>query len=72
LNARSFQRACATAPLIAIPVLTAVQADAEQDDWRHGLSVYGDLKYKPDFKHFDYGDLEKWSSLVRHPRFSHQ
>jgi microcin C transport system substrate-binding protein len=56
LNARSFQRACATALLIAIPVLTAVQADAEEDDWRHGLSVYGDLKYKPDFKHFDYVD----------------
>ena len=22
--------------------------------WRHGLSLFGDLKYKPDFKHFDY------------------
>jgi microcin C transport system substrate-binding protein len=39
-----------------MPVLTTVHADAEEDDWRHGLSVYGDLKYKPDFKHFDYVD----------------
>ncbi len=22
--------------------------------WRHGLSLFGDLKYGPDFKHFDY------------------
>lgn len=23
-------------------------------NWRHGLSLFGDLKYPPDFKHFDY------------------
>jgi len=41
--------------LFAIPVLTAVRADAgEENEWRQGLSLYGDLKYKPDFKHFDY------------------
>ena len=56
MNARFFQGVCAIALLIAIPVFTAVQAGAEEDDWRHGLSVYGDLKYKPDFKHFDYVD----------------
>src|SRR3954471_5442973 len=28
----------------------AVEADAET----HGLSVFGDLKYPPDFRHFDY------------------
>ena len=27
------------------------QAQAES---RHGLSVFGELKYAPDFKHFDY------------------
>jgi microcin C transport system substrate-binding protein len=37
-------------------MLTAAQADAKEDDWRHGLSVYGNLKYEPDFKHFDYVD----------------
>jgi microcin C transport system substrate-binding protein len=40
--------------LIAIPVVTAVQAGAAEKEWRHGLSLFGDLKYKPDFKHFDY------------------
>jgi microcin C transport system substrate-binding protein len=23
-------------------------------EWKHGLSLFGDLKYPPDFKHFDY------------------
>ena len=54
MNARFFQRACAAALLIAIPVVTAVQAGAAEKEWRHGLSLFGDLKYKPDFKHFDY------------------
>jgi microcin C transport system substrate-binding protein len=54
LNARFFRRACATALLIAIPVLTAVRAGAGENEWRHGISLYGDLKYKPGFKHFDY------------------
>jgi len=31
----------------------AAQAAAPRD-WRHGLSLFGDLKYKPDFKQFDY------------------
>lgn len=25
-------------------------------EWRHGMSIYGDLKYAPDFEHFDYAD----------------
>jgi microcin C transport system substrate-binding protein len=54
LNARFFLRAWATALLIAIPALTAVRAGAGENQWRHGISLYGDLKYKPDFKHFDY------------------
>src|SRR5437764_7332112 len=31
----------------------AVEAEAEA----HGLSVFGDLKYPPDFQHFDYVNL---------------
>jgi microcin C transport system substrate-binding protein len=54
LNARFFQRACAAALLIVIPVMTPFQATAAEKEWRHGLSLFGDLKYKPDFKHFDY------------------
>jgi microcin C transport system substrate-binding protein len=29
-------------------------AQAQEQAWRHGLSLYGDLKYPADFKHFDY------------------
>ncbi len=29
-------------------------AQAQQYDWRHGLSLFGDLKYSSDFKQFDY------------------
>jgi len=28
--------------------------EAAQDSERHGVSAFGDLKYPPDFKHFDY------------------
>jgi microcin C transport system substrate-binding protein len=27
---------------------------AEDKTWRHGLSLYGDLKYQPGFKQFEY------------------
>ena len=29
-------------------------AAAQEDPERHGISAFGDLKYPPDFKHFDY------------------
>ena len=29
-------------------------ARAEEEGWRHGLSLFGTLKYPPDFRHFDY------------------
>src|SRR5690242_14275787 len=30
------------------------QAAAGQPEWRHALSLFGDIKYPPGFKHFDY------------------
>ncbi len=30
------------------------QASAAEPDWRHGLSLFGDVKYRSDFKRFDY------------------
>jgi microcin C transport system substrate-binding protein len=33
-----------------------VQALAANPVWRHGLSLFGDLKYPPDFKQFDYAN----------------
>jgi microcin C transport system substrate-binding protein len=43
-----------------VPVLaTAAGAQGSQEanaerDWRHGLSLFGELKYPPGFKHYDY------------------
>ena len=34
----------------------ARNVEAAQDSERHGASAFGDLKYPPDFKHFDYVD----------------
>jgi microcin C transport system substrate-binding protein len=32
----------------------AAQVEAGEESERHGMSAFGDLKYLPDFKHFDY------------------
>jgi microcin C transport system substrate-binding protein len=39
------------APLV-LPAVAA--ADDRELEWRHGLSLFGQLKYPPDFRHFDY------------------
>ena len=42
---------------VGVPPLTrtaSAQTEAPGDAWRHGLSLFGDLKYPADFKHFDY------------------
>jgi microcin C transport system substrate-binding protein len=49
-------RACAAA--VAISVLSLASAAAQEKtsetEWRHGTSLYGKLKYPPEFDHFDY------------------
>ena len=40
----------------ALTSLMAQGAGAEEASERHGLSAFGDLKYPPDFKQFDYVD----------------
>ena len=63
LNRRDFLHSGAVA--IAAPALSALalaaatspaaaQGAVPAGGWRHGLSLFGDLKYAPDFKHFDY------------------
>lgn len=32
----------------------AVRAQTQDKNWRHGLSLYGELKYQPGFKQFEY------------------
>ena len=54
LNRRSLLKSAALA-LAGLPLpswLTAAQA--QDRNWRHGLSLFGDLKYPPAFKQFDY------------------
>ena len=34
----------------------ALRAQPAADSERHGISAFGDLKYPPDFKHFEYAD----------------
>jgi microcin C transport system substrate-binding protein len=55
---KSLLPACAAAALIATPILFAGAAPAEERAqtrvWRHGVTQLGDLKYPPDFRHFDY------------------
>jgi len=40
----------------SLPIIGAAQAQtsASEPAWRHGLSLFGDLKYPADFKRFDY------------------
>ncbi len=61
MNARISRRTAAAALFVAIPVaalrvpaFAQAAGAAEENEWRHGLSLYGDLKYKPGFKNFDY------------------
>ena len=41
------------APLLVVSLLAVTDAKAEPKT-SYGLSIFGDLKYGPDFKHFDY------------------
>jgi microcin C transport system substrate-binding protein len=63
LNARITRRTCNAALAFALPAIAlnrsafaqpAQSSAADEREWRHGLSLYGDLKYKPGFKYFDY------------------
>jgi microcin C transport system substrate-binding protein len=39
---------------LLLPRPVRAQAAAPAPEWRHALSLFGDVKYPPDFKHFDY------------------
>jgi microcin C transport system substrate-binding protein len=38
----------------ALLAVAPLAAQAEEPQWRHASSLLGDIKYPPDFKHFDY------------------
>lgn len=50
---RWLSQKCFAAGIGALALLGAVQPLAAEE-FRHGLSTFGDLKYPADFKHFDY------------------
>jgi microcin C transport system substrate-binding protein len=35
-------------------IIGATVSQAQEKSWRHGLSLFGELKYPPNFPHFDY------------------
>ena len=49
---RSFGLVCAVAFSWSLTFFQPVSADELQ--WRHGMSLMGDIKYQPGFAHFDY------------------
>jgi microcin C transport system substrate-binding protein len=42
------------APLLGASAYAQTRDGEGAAEWRHGLSLFGDLKYSPGFKHFDY------------------
>ena len=48
---RFFAKAC-----LAASVALAISSSPGWAEPQHGLSLFGDLKYKPDFQHFDYAN----------------
>ncbi|MFN0265249.1 extracellular solute-binding protein [Tepidamorphus sp. 3E244] len=48
-------RIVAVTALAGVLLGTGIPASsAQEDDWKHGLSLFGELKYPADFQHFDY------------------
>lgn len=50
----SFRLAAALIAALAAAPAVAQEAAPGALEWRHGLSLFGDVKYPRDFKHFDY------------------
>ncbi|MFW5834456.1 MAG: ABC transporter substrate-binding protein [Pseudomonadota bacterium] len=51
-----FPRALAWACGLVLAVAGSAMAETDRVEPRHGASMYGELKYGPDFTHFDYAD----------------
>lgn len=57
LSRRTFLQAASgmvVAPSMASERQTVPQTRADDPRWRHGVSLFGELKYPPHFTHFDY------------------
>ena len=56
LSRRHFVQGSAVAVASSMAPLTALIGPAAAQEAAHGLSLFGDLKYGPDFPHFDYAN----------------
>ena len=57
LSRRTFLQAASglvIRPSVASQNQPAKHTTVDHRHWRHGLSLFGDLKYPPQFAHFDY------------------
>jgi microcin C transport system substrate-binding protein len=59
VNRRSLLKSTVSTALLAVASRSPffgwiMPAQAEEKNWRHGLSLFGDLKYHPGFKQFEY------------------
>ena len=56
MNTKFSLRTCAAAVLIFVHSLApaAAQEKTSERPWRHGMSLFGELKYPAEFRHFDY------------------
>ncbi len=46
------------AGLLAIAAISAPPVEAQEKVWRNALTLFGTPKYGPDFKHFDYVNVD--------------
>ncbi|MBP5858989.1 ABC transporter substrate-binding protein [Marivibrio halodurans] len=71
MNARRITQFLASVTLCTLagfaPVLIGVVAKAQEPERHHGFAIHGDLKYGPDFPHFDYvnPDAPKGGTVTR-------
>lgn len=54
IDRRTLLQLTAAAGAASLPFSTAPKVVAQSDEWRHGLSLFGDLKYPAGFENFDY------------------
>ena len=57
--------------LVSAGIAATQPLSAEEPKPAHGLAMHGDLKYGPDFKHFDYVDPNA-PQRRQHPAWSHR
>ncbi|MGI9513616.1 MAG: extracellular solute-binding protein [Anderseniella sp.] len=58
IDRRTLLQLTAAAGAAGLPFSTHTAARAQADEWRHGLSLFGDLKYPAGFEKFDYVNVD--------------